>query len=218
VGNDVRKLVYDGVPKENIVATDLSQGSLRGIAFIPSLMSVHRLTGFYDIGHKLFKSTPESFPVKFIAGDVFDPSHIALVEDKSTILSSRPPLQTLTSLNPLRGHVSAIHVSFFFHLFDEAGQLQLAQLLAGLLDPRPGSTIYGCHVSMPERGRRIAIVLNDRWDVFCHSTTSWTEMWEEVFGEGVVQVTTGLREVDMPYSGDTDMDRRYTIVWSVVRL
>lgn len=89
---------------------------------------------FWDIGHKLFKSTPESFPVPFVQGDVFDPKHIAPASPLYTPPSTpRPDLSTLASLTPLQGHVSAIHVAAFFHLFQEDGQLKAARALASLL-------------------------------------------------------------------------------------
>ncbi|KAI0828239.1 hypothetical protein BC628DRAFT_1337889 [Trametes gibbosa] len=48
-GNDVRKTVYDGFPIENVVASDLHPE-------------------FWELGHRLFKSTPKTFPVTFVPG------------------------------------------------------------------------------------------------------------------------------------------------------
>jgi len=211
VGNDLRKVIDDGYPIHNVIATDKTHG-------------------FWDIGHKLFFSTPESFPVKFIAGDIFDPAHLALVVDEDDNLtstnpiSSQPPesLQSLTSLNPLRGHVSVIYASAFFHLFDEERQFELARLFAGLLDPRPGSTMFGAHVALPEKGTRTDSLFRVNPGMFCHSPESWIEMWEDerVFGKGVVKVDARLHEVSRPARviGTDKSKRFYLLIWSVVRL
>ncbi|EJD05460.1 uncharacterized protein FOMMEDRAFT_165874, partial [Fomitiporia mediterranea MF3/22] len=57
-GNDTRKVIADGYPVENVIASDLKKE-------------------FWEIGHKLFKSDPGSFPVPCIQGDIFDPNHLA---------------------------------------------------------------------------------------------------------------------------------------------
>ena len=93
------------------------------------------LSEYWDLGHKLFKTTPQSSPVPFVAGDAFDAAHLEIVPplptaEAATLTTSASPLLGLTSLNPLRGHVSAIHASSFFHLFGEAEQLHLARALA----------------------------------------------------------------------------------------
>ena len=73
------------------------------------------------MGHKLFKTTPDTYPVPFVSGDIFDPEFISespVVYDK--LPTEAPVLSELKSLNPLKGHVSAISVCNFFHLFNEA--------------------------------------------------------------------------------------------------
>ncbi|KAI0823143.1 hypothetical protein BC628DRAFT_620307 [Trametes gibbosa] len=95
-GNDVRKTVYDGFPIENVVASDLHPE-------------------FWELGHRLFKSTPKTFPVTFVPGEAFNTAHLEPVPPfYSPPDTPAPTLSTLTSLNPLRGHVSAIHASAFF--------------------------------------------------------------------------------------------------------
>ena len=84
--------------------------------------------------------------MRFVPGDIFDTNYLAFVpptyEQPST---STPVPSALTTLTPLQGHVSAIHASMFFHLFDEEKQRALALRLAGLLSPRPGSMVLGRH-------------------------------------------------------------------------
>ncbi|THH07312.1 hypothetical protein EW146_g9357 [Bondarzewia mesenterica] len=180
-GNDVRKAIADGYPSQNAIASDLKEE-------------------FWNLGHELFKDTAESFPVHFIPGDAFDSSHLKIVPPFTTISppkSSVPALSTLTSLNPLLGHVSAIHASAFFHLFQEDGQLHLAKALAGLLSPQPGSMIFGEHGSCPVKGLRNSAVKG--YSMFCHSPESWKQLWEEdVFEKGTFKVEAKLREVERP--------------------
>lgn len=228
VGNDIRKAVYDRYPIENIVGSDLRSGSYLEV----ETRSVQEhltfaSTEFWELGHGFFKSTPTTFPVLFILGDVFDTAHLASVPPlRAPPDAPIPELSTLTSLNPLRGHVSAIHASAFFHLFSEEKQLQLAHKLAGLLSPVRGSMILGWHVGRPEKGFRYEVLPPHRQGnpMFCHSAESWKEMWEgQVFGKDVVKVEAELREEaerrdwkDMP--GVAPGAKFYALVWSVTRL
>ncbi|KAI0752414.1 hypothetical protein C8Q80DRAFT_1334865 [Daedaleopsis nitida] len=153
-GSDVRKAVLDGYPVESCLATDL-----RG--------------GLYKEGHALFRGTPETFPVPFIEGDVFDPAFLEPREPftSETAPSDAPPaLVGLTSLNPLRGHVSAVFMGKFLHLFDEAGQARIARAVAGLLSPLPGSMLFGVQGALEEMGQ----FCPQRTDftMFCHSPES----------------------------------------------
>ncbi|KAI0066448.1 hypothetical protein BV25DRAFT_1820396 [Artomyces pyxidatus] len=203
-GNDARKAIADGYPVQNVITSDLHQG-------------------FWDLGHKLFKSSPETFPVPFIAGDAFSPSHLEIVPPftlASPPTTQKPDLSALTSLNPLHGHVSAIHASAFFHLFSEEQQLHLARALAGLLSPEPGSMIFGAHGSLPEKGFRLSLISGEK-GMFCHSPDSWTELWDGVvFEKGTVKVETVLtqqermQEVTQLAPGTVF----YLLTWSVTRL
>ncbi|KAI0053446.1 hypothetical protein FA95DRAFT_1481572 [Auriscalpium vulgare] len=215
-GNDVRKAIFDGYPAENAIASDLHQE-------------------FWDLGHIAFKSTPETFPVPFIAGDAFSPSHLEIVppfNNASPPTTPVPDLKTLTSLNPLRGHVSAIHASAFFHLFQEAEQLTLARALAALLSPETGSMLFGEHAGLPLKGaRRSLIGLGDR---FTHSPESWADLWDgEVFEKGTVRVETELRKMEQDSLNsaiaavhgeerakamETEGFKFYWLTWSVTRL
>ena len=181
---------------------------------------------FWEVGHKVFKSTPETFPVKFIAGDVFDQSFLASGHSAVTETSADEPavdITTVTSLTPLRGKISGIHASSFFHLFNEQQQAELAQRLASLLSPEPGSVIFGAHSGMPEKGLRIELLRanSDRQSaIFCHNAETWIELWEGVFGPGKVEVNATLKEVTRPdVKHITDAGRKlYFLFWSVKRL
>ncbi|KAG8700178.1 hypothetical protein FRC09_006129, partial [Ceratobasidium sp. 395] len=101
VGNDARKAALDGYPVKNIVATDLRRGEYNY---------------FWDLGFKLFKDDPVTFPVPFLQGDIFDTKFL---DPDATKSSNRPDFSGLNSLTDLLGHTAIIHASAFFHLFSE---------------------------------------------------------------------------------------------------
>jgi hypothetical protein len=176
---------------------------------------------FWDLGHKLFKTTSDTYPVTFIPGDVFDSEHldtVPLFTANSPPATTVPNFRTLMSLNPLQGHVSAIYASSFFHLFPEDAQVRLGRALAGLLSPQPGSIIFGIHLGLPESGFLEDPLIPRR--LFCHSPQSWSELWDgEVFPKGSVKVLAFVMEV--PKDGvypEADSSSIRLLVWSVTRL
>jgi len=164
-GSDIRKAIEDGFPAENIVASDLQPE-------------------FWQFGHDLFKSNASTLPATFIPGDVLDPSFISTqppIKSPHSVVDLS--LQSLLeveprSLNPLRGHLSAIHTSAFFHLFSKDKQIIVARKLASLLSALPGSIIFGC-----QTGSQIPHEVMKRGEpIYDHSPESWKRMWtEEVF-------------------------------------
>lgn len=177
--------------------------------------------GFWDLGHKLFRTTPETYPAKFLAGGVFNDAHLC---HTAPIPSSPPPsIASVNTLTELLGHVSVIYASSLFHLFNEEKQLELAKRLAALLDPRPGSIIFGSHVGMPVKGQPNEVFPK----MFCHSPESWTKMWEEeVFERGQVKAAAILIELNkaaerlgmgkgLPIKEGAKF---YGLAWSVERL
>ena len=194
--------------------------------------SVTGLAEFWDVGHKLFKSSPGSSPITFVAGDVFDPTFLALLPlptvppSPSESTGSVPPLDlsTLTTLTPLHGRLSIIHASSFFHLFDEAGQRDLAHRLASLLSPEPGSLILGQHGATPYPNTHFETTdpSGTKHQMFCHSPESWKVLWEEVFGgggpEGKVKVEAELIRVGEDDFLKTLQQEFYFMQWSVTRI
>ncbi|KAF7367631.1 Methyltransferase ausD [Mycena sanguinolenta] len=197
-GADIRKVARDGWPVQNLIASDL-------------------YAGFWDVGHELFRSTPETFPVAFLPGDALDPNFLqpfAPLGAASQLTDSPPALASLTTLTPLRGRLSAIYVSSVFHLLSEAQQPKLAQSLAGLLSPLPGSLIFGCNLGEKVTGR---VLLNQIQPMlrFCHSPESWIALWEGIFGKGTVKVEVEL--IKKREMSDDGVDYNW-LVWSVTRL
>ncbi|TBU44218.1 hypothetical protein BD309DRAFT_56838 [Dichomitus squalens] len=199
-GNDVRKLVADGYPMESCMATDLHPE-------------------FLKLGHKLFNTTPETYRVPFLAGDSLNPEFLAVTHPFYTKpYTTVPKLSSLTSLNPLHGHVSAISVCSVFHVFDEAGQLQLARAIAGLLSPETGSMLIGVHSGRPEKGTFITRAGGRDVSTFYHSPESWTALWDgELFVKGTVKVETKLIETG-GWDFQENTDRYWFLYWCVTRV
>ncbi|KAH9843540.1 uncharacterized protein C8Q71DRAFT_697313 [Rhodofomes roseus] len=198
-GSAIRKPVLDGFPAKNCIASDLRKE-------------------FWDMGYQLYKDSPETFPVPFAQGDVLDPSFLKPLPPIDTPLDDpAPELSQLTSLTPLAGRLSAIHATFFFHLFSEEKQLQIAQSLAGLLSPLPGSMVFGSHVAYPTKGTIITRPTGAPVPMFCHSAESWEEMWNgTVFKKGSVKVEAELSTLPVPKGA---LDHEYwQLVWSVTRV
>ena len=150
-----------------------------------------------------------------------DPEHLSIVAPftaDSPPVTTAPDLRNLTSLNPLRGHVSAIYASAFFHLFPQDAQLRVARALAGLLSPEPGSMIFGKQIGLPE---------NEHSDVssprrqFCHTSQSWSELWDgDVFPKGTVRVLAFVTEVPKDEVARVFPEAKslHMLTWSVTRL
>ena len=167
----------------------------------------------------MFRTTPETYPVKFLAGDVFDDAYLSLISPMPS--GPPPPAASVNTLTELRGRVSVIRASALFHLFSEEKQFELGKRLATLLDPRPGSIIFGLHGGMPVKGQHQPFFPR----MFCHSPESWTQMWEEqIFEKGQVKVNVVLRDLTtaakrlakgVPVE---EGDMYYLLDWSVERL
>lgn len=133
------------------------------------------------MGHALFNTTPETYPISFVCGDALDPNILQIVppfdEPPST---ERPDLSTLTSLNPLAGRCAVIYAANIFHMFSEENQLHLAKALAGLLSPQSGSMICGEHSGNKQKGIFHEDIQGWKVEIFQHSPESWSAVWDEI--------------------------------------
>ena len=177
----------------------------------------------WNVGHELYRSTPETFPVPFVQGDILDPAYLApapILPTSSTPPSSPAPvLSKVKTLNELHGKISAIWASAFFHFnFDD--QVLVARKLAGLLSPLPGSIIFGSHTGMDEK---------QQWDVAesktdYHSPETFKELWEGLFAEASVQVDVQTRPRKKEYGLNANglypenTQERFHLDWSVTRV
>ncbi|KAG1733630.1 uncharacterized protein EDB91DRAFT_1148518 [Suillus paluster] len=193
LGVDARKAIEDGFPAHNIISSDIKES-------------------FCELGCKLFKSSSE--PSCFIPGDIFDPAFLSIARPTSSVPEDTMlDIQTVRSLNDLRGRVGVVHISKVFHLFDEEKQLELARALGGLLSCEPGSIICGNHVIGSEKGIVHLTLLGVDITYFCHSLETWTMLWDGVvFEKGQVKVETSTSSID---TGGIAFPVLY---WSVTRL
>jgi hypothetical protein len=177
----------------------------------------HPLAAFWIVGHELFNSTPDTWPVPRIVGDILNKNFFSPGEPLSSPPSTpRPEFRTLQSLNPLRGHMSVIHATNFFHLFDEPRQKMIGQGLAALLTPEPGSIIYGSQGGRPEKGFRMEVENAAGTYMFCHDPETWIKLWDgEIFPKGTVEVKAVLVR---PEKEDSLGFRFHKLIWSVKRL
>ena len=161
----------------------------------------------------------------FVQGNVFDPEHITPTEPSySAPSTSRPILAGLKSLNALRGHVSAIHVSAFFHLFGREQQIEAARALACLLSSTPGSMIFGVHSSRLVSGDRVNPLRNTK--IYDFNAQDWSALWDGViFKKGTVSVETELldRSKFRPLTGMDGIplvrsSSSHRLVWCVRRI
>ncbi|KAK0203783.1 hypothetical protein DFS33DRAFT_1260379 [Desarmillaria ectypa] len=190
-GNDIRKAVADGYPFQQAIGTDLRPE-------------------FWDLGHELFKSTPESFPARFIPADIFKLKGLAKLP-----LASTPELFKVESFTELLGSISAIHTASFFHLFDEQQQFELAKIMAAMLSSAPGSMIFGSHGGNPTKGVRAETFGTHTVSMFYHSPESWKALWDGgVFPEGTVSVDVSLKETVV----DGFSTNFYFLVWCITIL
>ncbi|KAG6327578.1 hypothetical protein ID866_11511 [Astraeus odoratus] len=195
LSTESRRVAADGFPACNIVAFDLKKE-------------------FLQLSHVLFRSTKETYPGHFIAGDALDPAILDVAPPARGSIQEPPPdLSTLTSLNPLRGHCSVINASAFFSCFSEELQLRVARAVGGLLSPVPGSIICGYQPGAITKGKYIYPFLGNDVDIFCHSPETWMELWNgTVFAKGEVEVATHLAEISVFGV------KRHVLMWSVRRL
>ncbi|KAF5327164.1 hypothetical protein D9619_004547 [Psilocybe cf. subviscida] len=218
-GTDVRKVVLDGWPAQFVIASDIRQE-------------------FWDYGHKLFLSTAESLPVRFIAGDILDPSILQprepIIDEKeiTAILGQpTPSVSEVQNLTPLLGKISAIHASSLFHLFSEVEQLALARCLASLLRPEKGSVIFGQHVGRKVMGHRAPYIgdVASLAPMFCHSPQSWSDLWvTQVFGgndgRGNERIKVDVEFVDVNWVvgkeifQEVEPNDKFYMQWCITRL
>ncbi|KAH7101618.1 hypothetical protein BKA62DRAFT_743235 [Auriculariales sp. MPI-PUGE-AT-0066] len=154
VGNDARKAVADGWPEDRVWATDLH-------------------ADFWTVGHELFRSSPETCKITFVAGDLFDD----VFWDLSRAGSASAPNAAASVLSPHLGTFAAIHVGAFFHLFGLDRQTEAARRCLALLSRQPGSIVFGSHIGSDTAGSSLGSLPH------LQNVESWTAMWTEAAGD-----------------------------------
>lgn len=181
---------------------------------------------FWNLGHRLFNDTLETFPVPFIEGDILNTAFLDVSPPvyTETVPGPPPDLAKLTTLTPLTGRLSAIHISMVFHLFAEDKQLYLARALACLLARAPGGMIFGWHIVWHSGELETGIMKEAKLPngkpvpSFSHSVESWKHLWDgQVFEKGSVAVRAELLPLELPVPAPTGA-QVWQLVWSVTRV
>jgi hypothetical protein len=164
-------------------------------------------SAWIDLGYKQYKDRA-TCDINFVAVDV---CHDDLLQSIGWLARNCSDILTEPASDDLvRSDIRCISAFFFFHLFDEAGQAELARKLGSLLSRKPGSTIYGAHRGRLRAGRAEKTRIGD---IYCHSPLSWTSLWQEqVFHESAgisVQVDVDWRD------GAEDKEQDRVMIWSV---
>jgi hypothetical protein len=131
VGSDVRKIVFDGYPAQNVMGVDLRQE-------------------FLDLGNRLYRN---SWGIKFFTSDIFEVSYSSPNNSPTDDAAS---LSDIHSLSQLHGRITHFYAGALFHLFNETTQYALALRVAHLLKRVPGAIIFGRHQGLSEAG-----IIND---------------------------------------------------------
>lgn len=132
------------------------------------LYGVEMLEPLIEIGYRLFRDRA-LLQDRFAVGDVLECDHDPAVGG---------------CLDRLRGQITLVHASRFWHLFGWAQQLALARrIVRDFLRPDPcprsPAIIFGCQIGSLEPGERYGL----RSCVYLHDQASLQRLWDQV-GQG----------------------------------
>lgn len=182
LAQDLRKLVFDGVPSENLYGLDVEKG-------------------FIDLSYDLFNDHT-TFKSQFVIADMLlaDVSRdSALDADSSTDGLSADSIPAPTSLASLENRISVVVANSIFHLYNYADQLRLAKRVVRLLSPERGSLILGRQVGSSQPGEYNAV--NNQGTRYAHDATSFRRFWgqvaEDIGGGCKFRVETVLDEEEI---------------------
>ena len=113
----------------------------------------------WELGYELFRDR-ERMRARFVRGDVFS------VETREALVGG------------LRGNggegVDVVLAYQFFHLFSLERQVELAEVIAGMV--KPGGMVVGMQMGRVEAGGE----MGGFGEMFYHDVASWRRMWEDV--------------------------------------
>jgi len=191
LGQDIRKLIYDGVATTSIVGLELDPGLL-------------------EIGFDLFQDR-QTLNVPFVIGDLL------VFGSKSTDTNLDNATNNDSSTTPdLRRKFTIINASSLLHLFPLPLQHRLVQAMIELLLPQPGSRILGWQLGNPtpmDYFDMTNFTLQYR-----HDKDSFREFWADI---GRDTGTSWLVDVcEMEWRDETAFGEpgMWALSWEVVRL
>lgn len=194
LGQDIRKLIYDGVPASSIVGLELDPGLL-------------------ELGYDLFRDR-QTVNVPFVIGDL-------LVLGSNTGTSDPDNTTTHDNSIPdttpdLKHRFSIINASSLLHLFPLPIQQRLITAMIQLLIPNPGSTILGWQLGSPTP--------MDYFDTanftlqYRHSEDSFRELWADISRETGTDWRVEVCEMEWREETVFGEPGMWALKWEVVRL
>jgi hypothetical protein len=158
--------------------------------------------------------------VVFIQTDLLNQEYVTPGSPAKDAPDLAPDLVSLSSLNQLRGQVTAAHAAALFHLLSEEQQLALAMSLGSLLADVSGATIFGWSTGLAEVGYNEFEGTVSHPRQFCHSPSSREELWNGVvFPRGSVKVEARIMDfnydVGVRLKGGIPLKR---LEWAVRRI
>lgn len=156
IGQDLRQLVFDGCPPENLMGCDI--------------------VSHWDVGLDFFCDRDTAFErnVAFFEGDIF---HLDSENSKETVKGNRA-----STLSSLKGELDVISITNVVHQWDWDGQVHVCKNLVKL-SRGPGSLVVGFQVGSagPTRiGPHSKENSLGTKEVWWHNPATWQEMWELV--------------------------------------
>ncbi|MCJ1360393.1 MAG: hypothetical protein MMC33_010398 [Icmadophila ericetorum] len=161
VGQDIRSLVYAGVPGSRIVGVDLDPA-------------------FVQLGYSLFRDK-EKLGAQFLFGDLLTLNSSNETSSMATDTTSSPVFSS-SDLSGLIGRVSIVWAAAFLHLWDLPGQIAICHKMLMLLQDKPGVRILGRQVGSRDPGLVVHIT-NKGGLMYKHNPDSFRKMWDEVLGQ-----------------------------------
>lgn len=179
IGQDIRQLVADGAPHENLYGAELlvayspcfvihhlcSSGLFSSAHFSPDCLSVVNTetssadtlgeseSQFVDLGYEFFQDR-DTLKVHFMQANIFD-------------------LGEGSALGPLRGTFDFIHLGMVLHMFDWDRQRVALENCIQLLKPEAGALVLGQAVGDAEGTSAGRLV-------FRHSDVTFKKLWKEI--------------------------------------
>lgn len=169
LAQDLRKLVVDGAPAENLYGLDL-EGR------------------FIDLGYDLFRDH-QTLKSRFVVADLQEDEQEEEEEEEEHNRSPQHPptppdpssLPTKLPASALSKQISIIAANSFFHLYNLPQQLALAKRVVRFLSPERGSLILGRQVGSLVPGEYTSV--DNKGTRYAHNVDSFQRFWEQVASE-----------------------------------
>ena len=172
LGQDLRKLVVDGAPAENLHGLDL-EGR------------------FIDLGYDLFRDH-ETLQSRFVVADLQNHEQQEDEQGKEEeerngsspdprASPSHSPLPAKLAASALANQISIIAANSIFHLYSLPEQLALAKRVVRFLTPERGSLILGRQVGSTVPGEYTSV--DNKGTRYAHDVDSFRRFWEQVASE-----------------------------------